>query len=384
MAVSAEDPVMTATKRTVPFFKPYFPEPMRRSISEALNGVLASGALMMGPYKERFERNFANLCGVEHAVSLNSATTALQISLEYFGAAGHEVLVPAGSFVTDVSAVLFAGGEPVLVDMNPETLSFDLADLERKVTANTRGVIWVHLTGVISHEYREIQAFARRHGLFLLEDAAHAHGATIAGQAAGSLGDAGVFSFYPTKVVTAGTGGMLTTNDAKLKRYAEEMRLFGKDVESGDVVRLGNDWFLDEIRCCVGCHQVEALDEQLRCRRRIARRYSEALRNQPGLRLLNVPRDHQPAWYHYTVFVDEAIDYDALASRLRKEHGVHTKRIYKPTHHEPVFAHLNDGTLGATERTLDRSLCLPLYVDLSDADVAYAANAVVAAVRAVS
>jgi perosamine synthetase len=368
--------------QSVPFFRPYFPATKRERITAALDNVLASGTLMLGPWKDRFESQFAALCGVEHAVSVNSATTALQICLGYFDAAGGEVLVPAGSFVTDVSAVLFAGATPVLVDMNPATLAFDLDDLERKLTPNTKGIIWVHLTGLISSDYQAIADFARAHDLFLIEDAAHAHGAKADGRAAGSLGDVGVFSFYPTKVVTAGTGGMLTTNDAGLKTYAEEMRVFGKEQASGDIVRLGNDWFLDEIRACVGYHSAEDLQDQLARRRSIAARYDRALANQPGVRLLDVPDRHEPAWYHYPIFLSEQIDSREFATALKNEHGIHTKRIYKPTHREPVFRKFDDGTLGQTETTLDNSLCLPMFVDLTDDEVDFVAGHVVTEARA--
>lgn len=369
-------------KRTVPFYRPCFPAEKRQRITAAIDAILTSGQLMMGPWKDRFEGAFAKLCGTKHAVSLNSATTGLQISLQHYGAAEHDVLVPAGSFVTDVSAVMMTGARPVLVDMNPDTLALDLGDLERKLTPRTKGVIWVHLTGVISHEYAAIQAFARDRGLFLIEDAAHAHGAQIDGRAAGSLGDVGVFSFYPTKVVTAGTGGMLTTNDDDLAAYARSMRLFGKDEQTGDIVRPGNDWFLDEIRACVGAHHVEDLDDQLARRRAIAERYTRLLANQPGVRTLPLAPASRPAWYHYTVFVDDRIDYAALAGRLKADHGIATKRIYKPTHHETLFRYLDTGTLRATEHTMDRSLCLPLFVDLTDDEVDYVAAAVIAEMRA--
>lgn len=367
--------------RSVPFYRPYFPAEKRRRIAQGIDAVLASGQLMMGPWKDRFEGAFAKMCGTRHAVSLNSATTGLQISLQHYGAADHDVLVPAGSFVTDVSAVMMTGARPVLVDLNPDTLALDLADLERKLTPRTKGIIWVHLTGIISHEYAAIQAFARDRGLFLIEDAAHAHGAEIDGRPAGSLGDVGVFSFYPTKVVTAGTGGMLTSDDDELAAYARSMRLFGKDEQTGDIVRPGNDWFLDEIRACVGVHQVEDLDDQLARRRAIAERYTHALTNQPGLHTLPLAPGNRPAWYHYTVFVDDRVDYIALAGRLKADHGIATKRIYKPTHHETLFRHLDTGMLKATEHALDRSLCLPLFVDLTDEEVDYVAEAVIAEVR---
>lgn len=373
---------MSGPDRKIPFYRPCFPAEVRARITSEIDVILAGGTLMMGPHKDRLEQGFRALCGTRHAISVNSCTTAIQISLGYFGAEGGEVLVPAGGFVTDVGAVRMAGATPVLVDINPQTLSFDLDDLARKATPRTRGMIWVHLTGMIAEDYRQIQAFARDRGLFLIEDAAHAHGAEIDGRAAGSLGDVGVFSFYPTKVVTGGTGGMLTTDDEGLKVHAERLRMFGKDAASGDIVDLGNDWFLDEIRACVTHNHLLDLPRQLAHRRAVAARYDAALANQPGLRVLPIPDGCRPAYYHYVTLLDPSLDYDAVAAGLRDRHGIATKRIYKPLHHEPLFRDLDDSSLTATEATLARSLCLPMFADLPLEDADRVAAAVVKELRA--
>ncbi|MBT5107701.1 MAG: DegT/DnrJ/EryC1/StrS family aminotransferase [Rhodospirillaceae bacterium] len=364
-----------------PLARPYFSKSLREKICADIDGVLESGQLMMGPFQDKFERAFAELAGTPHAVSVNTCTTALTICLQYFGAKDHEVLVPSGAFVTDVSAVLFAGGTPVLVDMNPETLSFDLEDLERKRTGKTKGVIWVHLTGVISDEYREIMAFAKKHDLFLLEDAAHAHGGEIDGHKAGSLGDAGCFSFFPTKVLTSGTGGIITTSDEKLKQFATEQRLFGKNQETGDIDKLGNDWFLDEIRCCVAYHQTRNAGDIVSHRRRLAAAYDDALANQPGVRCLNIPSGSKPAYYQYPVFVDSGLDIGVIQSRLASEFSVQAKPIYLPTHQEAVFQEFDTGTLKNTEQALQRSMCLPLHLDMTTDDVKSISDALVTIIR---
>jgi dTDP-4-amino-4,6-dideoxygalactose transaminase len=367
------------SNRDIPFYKPAFSAAQRAGIAAGIDQALQSGQLMMGPWKDRFESLFRDLTGCEHAVSVNSATTALQIALQHYDVKGRDVLVPAGAFLTDVSSVLFAGGTPVLVDLDPETLSFDLKDLERRITPRARGIVWVHLTGIIAANWQDLLELARKHGLFVIEDAAHAHGAEIDGRPAGSLGHAGVFSFYPTKVVTSGTGGMLTTNDAELARYATEMRVFGKNA-AGDIVHLGNDWFLDEIRACVGYHHAAQLTEQLAARRRLAARYRERLANQPGMRLLDVGPSHLPSWYHFSVVLADPIDRPRLMAALKAD-GIATKVIYKPLHHERVFAHLDDGMLGRTEHILDRHLCLPIFPDLAEDDVDYVAERLISHVR---
>ena len=152
---------------------------------------------------------------------------------------------------------------------------------------------------------------AGRH-LFVIEDAAHAHGAKVDGRPAGSFGDASCFSFYPTKILTSGTGGILLTDDDALAKFAREMRIFGKEAETGEIIHLGNDWFLDEIRACIAFHHAGELQMQVARRQAIAARYMAALANQPGLRLLDVPAGSEPAWYQFPIFLDDAADREAL------------------------------------------------------------------------
>jgi dTDP-4-amino-4,6-dideoxygalactose transaminase len=336
---------------------------------------------MMGPWSERFERDFSLYVGTEHAISVNSCTTALTICLTYFGAKNHDVLIPAASFVTDVSSVIFAGGSPVLVDIDPRTLAPSVVELAHRMTAKTRGIIWVHLTGIISPAHEEIFDFARQNGLFLIEDASHAHGASTNGRAAGAFGHAACFSFYPTKIISTGTGGMITTNDSSLATFAREMRLFGKDLKTGEVVHLGNDWFMDEIRACIGCHQLADLDRQVARRRALAELYTSTLVNQPGITLLDVPVGNHPAWYQYAVFLADSVDHTDLIKTMRDRHGVQTKAIYKPTHEEQIFRKLDDGSLRNAENALHRSLCLPIYPDLANADAERVAAALIQEVR---
>jgi len=366
---------------TIPLARPEFSESLRRTIADDIAAILASGRLMSGPWAHKFEERFAGLTGRRHAVSLATCTTALQIALMFAGVRGKDVLVPAGSFVTDVSAVLFAGGRPVLVDMNPATLSLDLDDLGRKVTPNTRALIWVHLTGIIAADHAAIVDFARRRNLFVIEDAAHAHGAKVDGRPAGSFGDASCFSFYPTKILTSGTGGLLLTDDDALAKYAREMRVFGKEADTGDIVHLGNDWFLDEIRACIAYRHSGELEAQVARRQAIAARYEAGLANQPGLRLLDLPDGSEPAWYQFPIFLDEGIDREALINACRSKHNFEAKGIYKPTHQEKVFHHLDDGTLKATERTLSRSFCLPMHAGLSDSEADTVARATALEIR---
>lgn len=365
----------------IPSAKPHFSTKSRELIKNDIDHILTTGQLIIGSFARKLEEEFARQVDLPYAVSVNSCTTALQICLQHFGARGYDVLVPSGSFVSDLSVIEWEGARPVLVDMNPETLSFDLDDLERKRTPQTKGIIWVHLTGVISSEYKEIVSFAKRHKLFLIEDCAHAHGAMIDGKQAGSLGDAGCYSFFATKIVTSGSGGMITTRDSALDKYAREVRIFGRSIKTGEPIRIGNDWFLDEIRACVAYHQLAELPEFLRRRREIGTRYADALRNQPNLSLLHMPDGAQSAFYQYPVFLKRGINRDAFCAKLKAKYGIAVKRIYLPTHQEVFYRHYDDGTLGKTEDTLNRSVCLPMYYELSDAQVDFITSSVITELR---
>ncbi len=358
----------------IPHTRPWFPESMRRDILADLDKVMASGQLMGGEFSKTLERQYAERTQTGFGVSLATATTGLQIALRYSGVAGGEVLVPAASFITDVSAVQMEGATPVLVDVDPQTLSFDLADLENKLTDRTKAIVWVHLIGYIAENYQDIQNFAAQHNLFLIEDASHAHGAAIDGKPAGSLGDVGVFSFYPTKIMTTGTGGMLVTDDSALSDYAKSLRLFGKDLQTGEIVHRGNDWFMDEFRACIGVHQARHLDEILSRRRAAVSRYHELLRDCNYLRFLSPSTHNQPAWYQFPVFADDGIDAEKVRRKMG-ERNIACKLIYRPIHKEVLFETLSQPGLSKAENALKQSLCLPLFADITEDEIETSAKA---------
>ena len=199
--------------------KPFFPNEDIDSILNDIKDSLRTGVLTFGPNVEKLEREFADYVGVKHAIAVNSGTSALEIALRYFELNGGEVIVPTNSFVASANAVIFAGGKPVLADIKKETLCIDPNEIRKKISANTKGVMVVHLAGLIPPEMKEIQEICKENNLFLIEDAAHAPGASIDNKKAGNLGDVGCFSFFPTKPMTTGEGGIITTNDVKLAEF---------------------------------------------------------------------------------------------------------------------------------------------------------------------
>lgn len=354
----------------VPFFRPWFPEDLVEDVTRDTREVLASGRFLPGKFNEGLENSFKTLCERSEAVAVNSCTTALTICLQHFlkGKEGGEVLVASASFLTSISSVTFAGGTPVLVDCNPETLSFDLDDLEARITPRTRGIVWVHLTGLISPEYERLMQIADKHNLFVIEDCAHALGAEIDGKAAGSIGHAACFSFYPTKVITCGSGGLLTTDDKELADYARQMRLFGKS--GTEITELGKDWFLDELRAAMALRQMERLETNMALRQEKAALYNELLAATDGVTYIQPTPTHKPSYYHVCAFTSPE-EADRIIKGLKDAHGVESKIIYRPCHHEVVFKHLDTGGLDKTVTALNGSVCLPFFPDITEEQIRY-------------
>ncbi len=354
---------------SIPLTRPYFSELSRKAILEDMDGILCSGRLITGPFQEKLETLFKEKMGMTNAIALNSCTTSLTVCLKYFDIRDREVLVPSGTFITSVTSILFAGGIPVLVDMNPETLSFDVNDLRRKITSRTKGIVWVHLTGRISAEADEILSLAKGKGLFVLEDCAHALGATIKGTPAGGLGDAGCFSFYPTKIISSGTGGMIATNNDELADFACSMRSFGKTKKTGDLEKLGGDYFLDEFRACVAYHQLEELEDLIAMRSEIANIYRRLMKKIPNIILPSDQKDMSHSYYQFPIFLKNRSVRKKLRTALMEKHGIECKKIYRPSHTFSIIRYLDDGSLDNTEETLERSLCLPIFPGLREEDV---------------
>src|SRR2546422_1587227 len=182
-------------KRTVPTAKIQFSAEDRVWIAERIQEVLASGQLTLGKYGEQFERQFAKFCGVPHAVTVNSGTSSLEIILRALDIQGRDVLVPTNTFFATAAAVVHAGGRPVLVDMDPDSFGISREVVERRLTPKTAGIVAVHIGGLVSARMPELLDLSRRKGLWLVEDAAHAHGSSHGGAAAGAFGLAAAFSF---------------------------------------------------------------------------------------------------------------------------------------------------------------------------------------------
>jgi len=357
--------------------KPYFLREDIKQIKSDVEEILQSGMLTMHKYTKEFETLFAKLCRVRHTVAVNSGTGALEMVLRTKKLKSQdEVLVPTNTFPASAASVFFAGGKPVLTDIDPETLCMDADNVQKFMTRKTRGIMVVHVGGLVCPDIEPIKRICEDHKLFLVEDAAHAHGSTIDTQPAGSLGTAGCFSFYPTKVMTTGEGGMISTNDDQINERARILRDQGKEsFHSSLVIQLGYNWRLPEISAAIGVVQLKRLPEIIEKRRRIARSYDENLKQISGIEPLKVPKNIYCNYYKYVAFLEPEINRDVLKQKLG-EKGVRCggEVYWPPLHLQPVYRKLlktKEGDLPASEDACKRIICPPIHSWMSIEDAEY-------------
>jgi len=340
--------------------------------------VFESGRFILGEAVAELEREFAKYCRVRDGVAVASGTDALWLALEALGiGAGDEVITVSNTCAPTVAAIVKSGATPVLVDVDPATLTIDPERAEAALSSRTRCVLPVHLYGQCA-DMQPLLDLARRRDLLVVEDCAQAHGAEYRGARAGSLGHAGCFSYYPTKNLAAlGDGGMVVTDDAALAERLRLLRNYGYR-EPGRSVLNGYTSRLDELQAAIILAGLDRLDGWNQRRRAIAARYSAALAGSD----VAAPVEAPYAWHAYHLYVVRSHQRDQLRDRLKRS-GVETLIHYPvPVHHQEGFASLcriGDGGLQRTERIAGEILSLPLFPELRDDEVELVLEAVAAA-----
>jgi dTDP-4-amino-4,6-dideoxygalactose transaminase len=362
----------------VPAAKIQFLPEDREWIASRIQEVLENGQLTLGKYGEEFERRFAQLCGVRHAVAVNSGTSSLEILLRSLEVEGKEVLVPTNTFFATAAAVVHAGGTPVLVDMDPESFAVHPEAVKRKLTARTAGIMLVHIGGIVSAQTPALVELASEKGIWLVEDAAHAHGSSYRSINAGAFGIGGSFSFYPTKVMTSAEGGMIVTNDDRLATEARIYRDQGKASFTVNAhIRMGYNWRMSEPHAIIGLRHLERLPAMIRDRRAIAAIYDEGLSEFRNLYKLSVPAGGFCNYYKYIAILKEKRDRKELKSMLRERYGVSLAgEVYEePLHRQPVFEKYTGGSLPISEDLCSRHICLPVYSGMQEPEARHVLHA---------
>ena len=358
----------------IPPVKIYFPEKDKREILQRIEECLSTGYLTLGKNGKEFEENFAQYVGSQYAIAVNSGTSAIEIPLRILGVEGKEVLVPTNTFFATPAAVLHACGRVRFVDAEEETFSISVESLKKNITKETVGVIVVHIGGIVTSRMPEIQSICEENHLFLFEDAAHAHGSSLNGKKAGTFGNTASFSFYPTKIMTSGEGGMIVTDDEKIYDDALIYRDQGK---SGFLTnfhtRLGYNWRMSEPHAIIGLTHLKRLDEFIQARQKIAKIYDEGLQSIEGITPLLLPEGSFSNYYKYIALLDKGIDRASLKKKLREEYEVALSgEIYDtPCHLQPIFEAFREGDFPIAEDICKRHVCLPIYTTMTMEEADY-------------
>lgn len=362
---------------------------------EAVVRVLRGEWITQGPTVKEFERKVAEYCGARYAVAMANGTAALHAACLAAGIGpGDEAITTPITFAATANAVVYCGGRPVFADVRPDTLTIDPQDIERRITPRTRAILPVDFAGLPA-DMDAVREIARRHSLVVIEDAAHALGASYKGRRVGTLGDMTVFSFHPVKHITTGEGGMVLTDDERFYERLIRIRHHGivRDVAQGSADRsawyyqipeLGYNFRLTDFQSALGISQMSKLDSFVERRRSIARSYQQAFAD---LAALGLPREPEGYRSSYHIFVIQLVlerlhaGRDVVFDALRAE-GIGVNVHYVPVHLHPYYTKrlgYGPGCYPNAEAYFRRALTLPLFPRMTERDVAD----VVAAVRKV-
>ncbi len=365
--------LVKAANVTVPYFdlKAQYAL-LRDEILEALDRVCQNATFILGAEVERFEGAFADYCEVKHCIALNSGTSALHLALLTGGiGAGDEVITSANTFIATAEAIAYTGATPVFVDIHPATANLDPERIEEAITKRTRAIIPVHLYGRPAN-LDSITEIATRHRLMVIEDACQAHGARYAGKRVGGFGHAAAFSFYPGKNLGAyGEGGALTTNDDDVATLARSLRSHGESTRYLHKF-VGYNYRMDGFQAAVLNVKMKYVEQWTRKRQACADLYRRLLQDAK----LRLPEDPAGAECVYHLFVAYVENRDKVRAKLEKM-GVQTAVHYpKPMHLQEAFSHLEQGagSLPFTEHACEQVLSMPLFPEMTDEQVSYAAH----------
>ena len=364
LAIEGGKPV---SDRRIPIAKPVFSEGVLGDIGE----VLKSGYLRQGPRTRQFEEEFSKKVGARYAYAVNSGTAALHVAYLSILESGDEVIVPDLTFMSTASTVVFSGGRPVFADIDGETLTIDPADVSEKITPKTSAIAPVHLFGNAA-DMRTLKEIAEDHNLYLVNDAAQAHGTQIDDEDVGSLDHINCYSFYPTKTITTGEGGMATTNDEELYEKGKLIRNHGQESQYLHKI-LGFNYRMTEIAAVIGLSQLNMIEGFLAKRRRNAGTLTEGLRRIHGLRPQRTGKGVEHSYSYYTVIMDLGrfrCTRDEFVEALKAENV--DCMVYYPfplTKQPALGEYAAKAICPVAEETSERVFSVPVHPSLSEKDL---------------
>jgi perosamine synthetase len=355
----------------IPVCEPFLCGKEREYVLDCIKGNWISS---LGKYIGEFEQGFARYCGSKYGVSTTSGTTALHLALVSLGIGkGDEVIVPAFTMIAPAFAVVYTGAKPVLVDCEPDTWNMDVSQIERKITQNTKAILPVHIYGHPC-DMDPILEIAQKLNLYVIEDAAEAHGAEYKGRKVGGIGTVACFSFYANKIITTGEGGMIVTDREWVAERARRLRDQAYSPEKRFLhTDVGFNYRMTNIQAAIGLGQLERISELVERRRKTARLYNELLKEVEGIRLPAQKEWAKNVYWMYSILIQDefGISRDELQAKL-KESGVDTRAFFVPMHQQPAFGNLGlfEGeSYPVSEEISKRGMYLPSGSGLTEEEI---------------
>jgi len=329
--------------------------------------VLTNWISSQGRFVQEFERTFAKFCGIKHGVAVSNGTVALHLALVLAGVGpGDEVILPTLTFIATANAVRYTGATPVFVDSDRGTWTMDPAQVERKATSRTKAIIPVHLYGHPA-DMDPLMDLAKRHHLFVIEDAAEAHGALYKGKPVGSIGHIGCFSFYGNKIITTGEGGMLTIQDDRLAERARLLRDHGMSrTRKYWHETVGFNYRLTNLQAAVGVAQMERVEALLAQRAAVGAKYRDLLSGDDRLELPPQASWAQPVTWLYTILLKEGISRDDTMQKLEAK-GISSRPSFYPVHRMPPY--LTQEPFPVADSLSSRGVSLPTWVPMGPSEI---------------
>lgn len=340
--------------------------------------VLKTPDLSLGPKLAEFETKMAEFVGRKYAIAVNSGTSALHLIVRALGIKdGDEVITTPFSFIASANCILFERARPVFVDIDPLTFNIDASRIEERITEKTKAILAVDIFGYPA-DWDRLEGIAKKHNLKLIEDSCEAIGAEYKGRKAGTFGEAAAFAFYPNKQMTTGEGGIILSDDKEATELCRSMRNQGRGIgnEWLEHQRLGYNYRLNDIHCALGIAQLERIEELLGKREKVARMYSMRLKDWPQVRIPCSSPEVKRSWFVYVIVLEDRYsrdNRDKILGELRGK-GIGCSNYFTPIHLQPFYVEafgFKKGDFPVTEFIAERTIALPFYGNLKEAEIAH-------------
>ncbi len=349
--------------------KIHFTDNQKLKITEDLKDILDTGQLAAGKYVKMFEDNWSKINNCKFGIAVSSGGAALEVLFRSLGLSGKEVILPTNTFIATYTSAMFAGAKPILADVSYKNMCLDLENIKKNFNSNTGAVCVVHIGGIITDEMEKIKNFCDEKNIYLIEDAAHAHGSTFNGKYSGEFGIGAAYSFFSTKTFTSGEGGMVLTNNEDISKKCFSIRDYGKKSQWESVHNIFSGNFrMSNLTAVIGNNHISEIDNFLNKREKIAKMYTDNLSDKYEKIL---PKNGKSGWYKYIVYLPKKVNRKDFKDICKNQGLGLSGGVYdKPIHLQPVFdGSFKHGDFPIAEEVCERHICLPIYPSLTEEEV---------------